>query len=60
MPNTRFNLIADIVGEWIVYGKPKEPKAFFEFGERAIMKKHLYRLFERGLIGTDGTKYYRL
>jgi hypothetical protein len=52
--------LEDIVGQWLVYGKPKEPKAFFEFGERAIMKKHLQRLSEKGLIGTDGTRYFRL
>jgi glyoxylase-like metal-dependent hydrolase (beta-lactamase superfamily II) len=51
--------LEDIVGAWIVYGKPKEPKAFFEFGERALMKKHLERLMKAGLVAMDGRAYFR-
>lgn len=40
----------DIVRACIVYGKPREPKEFFEFGERAIMEKHLGRLLRRDAI----------
>jgi hydroxyacylglutathione hydrolase len=40
----------EIVDAWIVYGRPREPKEFFEFGERAIMKKHLQRLIKTGAI----------
>ena len=34
----------EIVNQWIVYRKPREPKAFFEYGERALMTIHLERL----------------
>ena len=47
----------DIAEACIVYGRPREPKAFFEFGERAIMKKHLERLRKNGRILQEG-KYY--
>lgn len=51
--------LEEIVGAWIVYGRPREPKAFFEFGERALMKKHLKRLWEQGRIGQAENGYYR-
>jgi hydroxyacylglutathione hydrolase len=47
----------DIAAACIVYGRPREPRAFFEFGERAIMKKHLERLRKSGRILQEG-KYY--
>lgn len=34
----------EIVDACFVYGKPREPKGFFEFGEWAIMSKHLEKL----------------
>ncbi|HPC00332.1 MAG TPA: MBL fold metallo-hydrolase [Syntrophales bacterium] len=48
--------LEDIVLAGIVYGKAREPKAFFEFGERAIMKKHLEALQGRGevFVNEDG------
>jgi hydroxyacylglutathione hydrolase len=47
----------DILGLWIMYGKPREPKAFFEFGERVLVKKHLEYLKKRGLIFEEGGHY---
>ena len=52
--------LEDIVGVWIIYGRPREPKAFFEFGERAHMKKHLERLINQGIVTKDGDRYRRL
>ena len=58
--NRLLNLLAspqtmdEIVGAWIVYGRPREPEAFFEFGERAIMKKHLERLKKNGRVVQNG------
>ncbi len=40
--------VEDIIHQWIVYLKPREPKEFFEQGERAIMGKHLESLVARG------------
>ena len=49
----------EIVDAHIVYGRSREPKAFFEMGERALMKKHLEFLLEKKLIRHDGNSYCR-
>jgi hydroxyacylglutathione hydrolase len=49
----------DIVEAWIIYGRPREPKAFFAFGERAHMKKHLEKLMREGIVGRKGESYVR-
>lgn len=50
----------EIVAACIVYRKPREPKAFFEWGEGAIMGKHLARLLNRGAIALEDGRYRRL
>ena len=50
----------EIVAACIVYRKPREPKAFFEWGEGAIMGKHLQRLLARSAIALEGGRYRRL
>lgn len=52
--------LEDIVGAWIIYKRPREPKAFFEFGERAHMKKHLEKLMHQGVVAMEGERYYKL
>jgi len=47
----------EIVGQWIVYKRPREPRHFFEFGERALMKKHIERLEKRGLLRQQRMRY---
>ncbi|MFB3926117.1 MAG: MBL fold metallo-hydrolase [Syntrophales bacterium] len=37
----------DIVNRWVIYRKPREPLHFFEFGEEALVKKHLERLLRQ-------------
>lgn len=49
----------DIVAACLVYRKPRQPKAFFEWGEGAIMGKHLERLLGRGEIVLDAGRYRR-
>ena len=49
--------LEEIVGAWIIYGKPREPKAFYEFGERSHMKKHLEKLMDEGHVFLDGNRY---
>ena len=46
-----------IVGASIIYGRPREPKMFFELGERGHMKKHLEKLIMEGLVVKDGEYY---
>ena len=50
----------EIVRASIIYGKPREPKAFFEFGERAHMKKHIEKLMGEGRVARDGDFYAML
>lgn len=45
----------EIVSEWIIYRKPREPKQFYEFAEKAIVSKHIAALREKSIIyETDG------
>jgi glyoxylase-like metal-dependent hydrolase (beta-lactamase superfamily II) len=50
----------EIIDAWIVYGKPREPRYFFEFGEWAIMEKHLERLIQQGRAACEQGRYVRL
>ncbi len=47
----------EIVKAWIIYGREREPKEFFEFGEKANIRKHLDRLLEQGKAILDGDRY---
>jgi len=49
----------EIVAASIVYLKPREPRAFFEYGERAHMEKHLQLLEKQGRVVCHNTLYYR-
>lgn len=49
--------MTDVVEARIVYRKKREPKEFYDFGERAIMGKHLERLMRLGIVASDGTSY---
>lgn len=50
----------DIISAWIIYGKPREPKFFYEMGERGNMKKHLERLVESGFVAVEEDRYVRI
>ena len=49
--------LEEIVAACIIYGKPREPKAFFAFGERVHMTKHLEHLQKRGIIFSENGRY---
>ncbi|MCA1961280.1 MAG: MBL fold metallo-hydrolase [Desulfomonile sp.] len=49
--------MADVIEARIVYKKKREPKEFFDFGERSIMGKHLQRLIRKGEVTFDGEVY---
>ena len=51
--------IEEIVEAWIIYGRSREPKAFFELGERALMNKHLERLVRLGKVFKEEDKYIK-
>lgn len=42
--------LEEIVSRWIVYGREREPRFFFEVGEEGMMKKHLERLVKKGRV----------
>jgi glyoxylase-like metal-dependent hydrolase (beta-lactamase superfamily II) len=50
--------LEEIVVAWIIYGKSREPRAFYEFGERSHMKKHLEKLMNQGDVFLDGNRYH--
>jgi hydroxyacylglutathione hydrolase len=49
--------IKEITDACIVYGRPREPAAFFEFGEKALMGKHLLRLLQNNTIMEKDSRY---
>jgi hydroxyacylglutathione hydrolase len=49
--------LEEIVNSWIIYGRAREPKAFFAFGERVHMIKHLEHLQKRGAIRLENGRY---
>lgn len=52
--------LPEIVGARIIYGREREPKAFFDFGERVHMKKHLDHLIRRGLVIREDELYRKI
>jgi hydroxyacylglutathione hydrolase len=49
--------MSDIVDARIIYGRKREPAGFYDFGERALMGKHLQRLIKKGAVVSDGSTY---
>ncbi|HNY51107.1 MAG TPA: MBL fold metallo-hydrolase [Smithella sp.] len=52
--------LEDILAAWLMYGKPREPKEFFEFNERALIMKHIDYLERHGKITLHRNKYVRI
>ncbi|MBT4364258.1 MAG: MBL fold metallo-hydrolase [Desulfobacterales bacterium] len=48
----------EIVDDCIIYGKPLEPRIFYEFSEGAHMRKHLKRLMDQGVVALDNEHYF--
>jgi hypothetical protein len=51
--------LEDLMAHWIIYGKPKEPRIFFELGERLHIGKHLGRLLAKGEVRRADGKYVK-
>ena len=47
----------EIVEKWIIYGKQRNPRYFFELGEREMMRKHLVRLVASGRVTKKNGRY---
>jgi len=48
----------EIVDKRIVYGKRREPAAFYDFGEKATMLKHIERLAGKGMVAERDGRYF--
>ncbi len=51
--------LEQISSAWLIYGKPREPKEFFEFNESALIGKHIEYLEKRGSITLDKNQYVK-
>ena len=49
-----------ILSAWLIYGKPREPREFFEFNERMLLGKHIEYLELRGKIMLDNNQYVKI
>ena len=49
--------MADIIGQWIVYGRPREPREFYALTEGMIMQKHLALLISKSIVIKEGEQY---
>lgn len=47
----------EIVEKWIIYGRERKPRYFFELGEREMMRKHLVRLVASGRVTKKNGRY---
>lgn len=50
----------EISQQYIVYRKRREPAAIFDWGERAILGKHLQRMLRREEVATAEGRYWRI
>jgi glyoxylase-like metal-dependent hydrolase (beta-lactamase superfamily II) len=49
-----------IIDARIAYGRPREPKMFYDFGEWGLMRRHLARLMAAGQVIREGETYRRV
>ncbi len=52
--------LEEICACWIIYGKPRQPKEFFEFNEKVMIGKHLEYAVQNGRIVQKGARYCRV
>lgn len=50
--------LEEIARQWFIYKKPRQPEAFYLFGERGMVRKHLKHLIAGGKVARDGDLYY--
>jgi len=50
----------EICAAWIIYGRPREPKQFFEFNEKVMIGKHLEYSLRRGDIVLKDKTYKKV
>lgn len=52
--------LAQLVDNWIVYGKARDPLEYYVWAEGATIKKHLEQMTARGEIRREGSLYVRI
>ena len=52
--------LSEICSAWIIYGKPREPKEFYEFNEQVMIGKHLEHSLRQGKIVLEDGRYRRI
>ena len=57
---SRPRTIDEIASAWLIYGRLREPKEFFEFNERVLVAKHLESLIKQRRIVRAGHAYERV
>jgi len=50
--------LEEIIDQWIVYRKAREPLDFFRFAEAAIIRKHLERMRQVGIVRAEKDRFY--
>ena len=50
----------EIVNEWIVYQRPREPQDFYTMAEEMIIQKHLNLLISESAVVKEGGRYRRI
>jgi len=49
-----------ICAAWLIYGRPREPREFFEFNEKVLVGKHLEYLLRLGKIALENGCYVKV
>jgi glyoxylase-like metal-dependent hydrolase (beta-lactamase superfamily II) len=52
--------LEEICEAWIIYGRPREPKEFFEFNEKVMIGKHLDYSLRKGQMILESGRYRRI
>ncbi|MBN1365163.1 MAG: MBL fold metallo-hydrolase [Syntrophaceae bacterium] len=52
--------LQEILSAWLIYGRPREPREFFEFNERALVNKHIEYLEKRRKVKLDKDRYVKI
>ncbi len=52
--------LSEICSAWIIYGRPREPKEFYEFNEQVMIVKHLEYAVRQGKIVLEDGRYRKL
>ncbi|PKN19838.1 MAG: MBL fold metallo-hydrolase [Deltaproteobacteria bacterium HGW-Deltaproteobacteria-6] len=52
--------LTEILSAWLIYGRPREPKEFYEFNEKVLVGKHLEYMARQGMIVLEKDRYVKV